>query len=408
MTTSHRQAHLGTTTPSRVTKMAQTVSYFVSFIALGLVTASLGPTIAGLAARTNTVLSEISIVFMARSLGYLLGSVLGGWLYDRMPGHPVMAAMIVAMGVTMALMPVIPLLWLLAFVCLITGMAQGTLDVGGNVLLVWVHGALVGPYMNALHFFFGVGAFVSPIIIAQIAQRGGDLDWAYWALALLMIPAAVWFLPLKSPTVHREPEETSGGRSKLALLALLVLFFFLYVGAEVSFGGWVFTYSTELGLADETAAAYLTSAFWGALTLARLLAIPIAIRFRPSAILLGDLVICLLSVAVVLVWPHSPAALWVASLGLGLGLASIFPTLMSLAERRMTVTGKVTGWFLIGSSAGGMFLPWLIGQLFEPVGPRVTMIAIGIDLALTVVVWAALARNGHGAESIVIGPAQEP
>jgi MFS transporter, FHS family, Na+ dependent glucose transporter 1 len=408
MATSERQAHLDSTMPSRATKMAQTAGYFISFIALGLVTASLGPTITGLAARTNTVLSEISIVFMARSLGYLLGSFLGGRLYDRMPGHPVMAAMVVAMGVTMALMPVISLLWLLAFVCLITGVAEGTLDVGGNALLVWVHGAKVGPYMNALHFFFGVGAFVAPIVIAQVVQRTGDIGWAYWTLALLMLPSAVWFAPTPSPVPHREPEGVSGGRSKLALMALLVMFFFLYVGAEVSFGGWVFTYSIELGLADEAAAAYLTSAFWGALTLGRLLAIPIAVRFRPSAILLGDLVICLLSVVVVLVWPHSSAALWVTSLGLGLGLASIFPTLMSLAERRMTVTGKMTGWFLIGSSAGGMFLPWLIGQLFESVGPRVTIIAIGIDLALTVAIWAVLSRNGHGADPIVAGPAREP
>ncbi len=52
------------------------------------------------------------------------------------------------------------------------------------------------------------------------------------------------------------------------------LFFFLYVGAEVGFGGWIFTYAVALDLGSETAAAYLTSAFWGALTFGRLLTIP--------------------------------------------------------------------------------------------------------------------------------------
>jgi fucose permease len=80
-------------------------------------------------------------------------------------------------------------------------------------------------------------------------------------------------------------------------------------------------------------------------------------------------------------------------MALGLGMASIFPTMIVLAESRMTVTGAVTGWFLVGSSAGGMTVPWLIGQLFESTGPRVTMLAILIDLLLAVVLWWVLTRQ---------------
>jgi fucose permease len=63
-------------------------------------------------------------------------------------------------------------------------------------------------------------------------------------------------------------------------------------------------------------------------------------------------------------------------------MASIFPTTILLAERRMTVTGQVTGWFFVGASAGGMCLPWLIGQLFESIGPQVVMITLLVDLIL--------------------------
>ena len=59
----------------------------------------------------------------------------------------------------------------------------------------------------------------------------------------------------------------------------------------------------------------------------------------------------------------------------------------------MTITGRVTGWFFVGASAGGMFLPWLIGQLFESIGPRVTMFIILIDLLVAVSVFAALILN---------------
>jgi FHS family Na+ dependent glucose MFS transporter 1 len=154
------------------------------------------------------------------------------------------------------------------------------------------------------------------------------------------------------------------------------------VGAEVGFAGWISTYTVELNIAGETVADLLTSAFWGALTLGRLLAIPIATRVRPRYILLGDLLGCLVSVGLMVIWPGSLAAVWLGALGLGLSMASIFPTTILLAERRMTVTGQVTGWFFVGASAGGMCLPWLIGQLFESIGPQVVMITLLVDLIL--------------------------
>ncbi len=47
------------------------------------------------------------------------------------------------------------------------------------------------------------------------------------------------------------------------------LFLMVYVGAEVSAGGYLYSYAVVEDLASETAAAYLTSLFWGALTLGK-------------------------------------------------------------------------------------------------------------------------------------------
>lgn len=378
-----------TTAGGRLTK---TAGYFAAFVALGLITASLGPTLPGLAEHTQSLLSEVSFLFTARSLGYLLGSFLGGRLYDRLPGHPVMGGMLLLMVGMMALAPLMPLLWLLTLVLLALGTAEGTVDVGGNTLLVWVHRHRVGPFMNGLHFFFGVGAFLSPIIIAQAVLMSGDITWAYWILALLIAPVAIWLLRMPSPADQTLDEDGVPVKARVnkLLVFLIAIFFFLYVGAEVSFGGWIFTYTVALNLASETAAAYLTSAFWGALTAGRLLAIPIAARFRPRYILLGDLLGCIISVMIMLLWPGSLVAAWAGTLGIGVSMASIFPTTLSLAERRMTITGQVTGSFFVGASLGGMTLPWIIGQLFESIGPRVTMFAILINVILALAIFAVL------------------
>jgi fucose permease len=358
-----------------------------------MVAASLGPTLPGLAAHTQTELREISYLFTARSLGYLIGSLLAGRLYDRIPGHPVIATALLITALTMALTPTIPLLWLLIAVLLIMGIAEGMVDVGGNTLLVWTHREKVGPYMNALHFFFGMGAFISPIIIAQTVKMSDDINWAYWTLALLILPISLWVLRLPSPKGQTDSEDSSAGQVNYLLVILIVFFFFLYVGAEVSFGGWVFTYAVELNLTNETVAAYLTSAFWGSLTIGRLITIPIAMRVRPRYILLTDLAGCLISIGLVLLWRDSLMALWTGTLGLGFSMASIFPTTLNLAERRMPISGHVMSWFFVGASSGAMLLPWLIGQLFDAVGPQMVMQAIMIDLTVMLGIFFVLSNQ---------------
>jgi FHS family Na+ dependent glucose MFS transporter 1 len=371
-------------------KVAVTTAYCAAFVALGGTTSLLGPTLPGLAENTQTVLSEISFLFSAQALGYMLGSILGGRLYDRLPGHPVMIATLLSIAVMMALVPLVSILWLLTFVLLLAGIAEGTLDVGGNTLLMWTHRHHVGPFMNALHFFFGVGAFLSPIIVAQSMLITDDIAWAYWVFALVLLPIAVGLWRLRSPIIQTMTEDSPTQQTNALLVFLVALFFFLYVGAEVSFGGWIFTYVTELGLTSESSAAYLTSAFWGAITVGRLLAIPIAARFSPGRILLADLGGAMFSLGLIVFWSDSLIAAWIGTVGAGLFLASAFPTTLALAERKISITGKVTSWFFVGVSLGGMFLPWFIGQLFESVGPRVTMVAILLDLLVAIGVIVAL------------------
>ena len=362
--------------------IARTIAYYASFIVLGLVASSLGPTLQGLAEHTGTLLSEISFVFLARSSGYLLGSILAGRVYDRLPGHWVMGGVLLLMALSAALAPVIPVLWLLAGVLLLLGIAEGMLDVGANTLLVWDHGAKVGPYMNGLHFFFGVGAFLSPIIAGWSVDLSGDINWTYWISAMAALPVGLWLLSLSSPSGQEASGDASRPAVNVTLLALIVVFFAFYVGAEISFGSWIFTYATKSGALTEKSAYVLNSIFWGALTLGRLISIPIAAKLKPRSILIGDLAGCLSGLIVILLFPGSSIAIWMGTVWVGFSMASCFPTMVSFAGQRMTTTGAVTSWFFVGASIGGMTLPWLIGQLFDSVGPRGMMVAVLIDLLL--------------------------
>ncbi len=362
------------------TPMKNTISYYVAFIALGIGNASLGPTLPGLAENTGSTISQISALFLWQSLGYLSGSIIGGWLYDRVAGHRLLAITLFGVVIFLALSPMTSWLLLLIIVMFLLGLMKGILDVGGNTLIVWLHGDKVGPYMNALHFFFGVGAFLSPVIVAQALSFNGGILWAYWIMALVILPVAIWFLQLPSPSIQTKEIDQADVTVNYWIVALIVLFFFMYAGAEVGFSGWIFTYAIDRNF-TEVNASYLNSAFWATFTIGRLLSIPIATRLRPRVILSLDLLGAIFSITLLILWSNSTVILWVSTLLYGLSIASVFPTILSLAERRMTISGQITGWFFAGASAGVMFWPWFIGQRFEQYGSSTMMTTLMVNLS---------------------------
>lgn len=371
------------TTP-RIKPLTLTFAYYVAFITLGATTAIGGPALPWLAEHTSSPLNLLSMIFVSGSLGYVVGSQFGGRAYDRFPGHRIQAIMIVGIAAAAAFVPVVRSLWYLVAVLFLLGIAQGALDVGCNILLTWVHGEKVGPFMNGLHFFFGIGTFVAPLIFAQVVSATGDIQWAYWLFCLISLPVAIWLWILPSPEVRKAAPHLPEKKTSTGLVVLFVAFFALYVGIEVGFGNWIYTYATRLGLADETVAAYLTSAFWGSFTVGRLLGIPISARLRPQTILVLDFAGTLAGFGIILLWPASSLALWIGTVVLGFSTASVFATAMSLAENRLGLTGSITGWFLVGAGIGLMFFPWFIGQLFERIGPLVTMPILTINTFLTI------------------------
>ena len=116
-------------------------------------------------------------------------------------------------------------------------------------------------------------------------------------------------------------------------------------------------------------AAYLTSAYWGSLTLGRLISVLIALRMKPRTMLLVDLVGCICAVALLLVFPFSAYSAWIGTIVLGFSIAALIPTTITFAEENMDISGRVMSCFVIGIGGGFMFFPWLIGQLFESKGP---------------------------------------
>ena len=358
-------------------------------LCLGLDTAVLGPTLPALAEQTHTPLGHMGWLFLAGAIGYPLGTTLGGRIFDRVRGPPVLGMAQLVTAVLIVLVPLSPWFWLLLGVLACKGFADGLVNTGANTLLVWTHGEKVGPYMNGLHFCFGAGAFLAPMLVAQVIGVTGGYRWAYWSLAVCATLVSLQLFTLSGhprPAHHHDTGASTlvGARIYYPLVIPAALFLFFYVGAEVAFGGWVYTYAVTLKLASTVGAAYLTSGFWLSFTLGRLLSIPLATRFTPPQIVLTALCTCLSLLAMVIIIPDSSVVLWMAALGLGFGMAPLWPTGFTLAGQSLTLTASVSGMILLGDSFGGVVLPWLVGQVMAVTGPR----------ALVYLVFGSLVGNG--------------
>lgn len=236
--------------------------------------------------------------------------------------------------------------------------------------------------MQAMHFFFGGGALLSPLVTSFALEfADGDVRLALYVQAAVCIPAAGFFGLTSSPRAppteeHDDQHDPTAGSApsarqrKQTIVAIFVsTFLALAVGAEVGFGGWLSTYCIRRYQTSETLGAIVTSAYWGSFTFGRLMGIPLSSRFTPRAMLLGDLVLGVFG-SLLMVASWSLWMLWAGSCCLGLAIATMFPSCVSLPPSLgLPVSGSLTSMFVIGSSLGEMIVPFGIGAAIDAFGP---------------------------------------
>lgn len=344
--------------------------YAIVYISVGIGISMLGPLLPFLADQVSVSLGQMGFAFTAQNLGYLIGSLSGGWLFDRVRTHRLMTLFLLVMILTGFLIPLMSWFSTLLIVLFFFGLGVGAIDVGTNLNMVWIFQSGVGPYLNALHFIFGIGAFFTPLIITTVlGWTGGSLSWAIWALMLLFIPGLLGLVSSPSPENPAAVKTESPEKvHHVGIILMLILAIFFAVGVQIGFSGWIFSYVSESGIADIATASRITALFWASLSLGRLIAIPISKKVAPGTMVLFNFSLLTLVVIFLLIWPIHPVMMWIGAAGVGLATSILFPMLLSYAKTLVNMTGRVTGLLFLGSSLGMMILPLLLGQMFDRFG----------------------------------------
>ena len=362
--------------------------YLSSFVVIGLSLTLLGPALSELRERSGSGIGEIGVLFAAQSLGYIVGALAGGRLFDRFDGHRVYAAFMALIAASLLLVPVFSSLIALFIVFVVLGATTSVIDVGANALIIWHLGSEVGRSMNLLHLCFGLGALSAPLVV------GINLELATTAGAIAAGATAVWALAVpapRAPTVDRE-EQTAVTNG---LLFVAATFFFMYVGLEVGFAGWIHTYGEELDFSAR-GATWLTATFWIAFTAGRLISAAVVNFVRPKVVLIVSCLAALLVAAAMVVADGALAAVWLGAAVMGLATAPQFPVMFAYLERRVRLTGSATAWFIGAAGLGGLVFPYLIGIVFDSIGARALPLASLVLALATLGAFANVNRRFGG------------
>ncbi len=334
--------------------------YFASFLVLGLALSVLGPALTQLRERSATGIGAIGVLFVGQSLGYIVGSFAAGRVFDRFDGHRVFAIGMCILAAGLGLVASFDSLSALFGVFVMIGLGGSAIDVGANTLIVWELRGSVGRSMNALHLCFGLGALSAPLLVHV------GLTAATRSAAVICVALAGCALAIPAPAVpERAREEHS--ETTYRLLVMFALFFFLYVGLEVGFAGWIHTYGEEIQFSD-LAATWLTTTFWLGFTSGRVLASALANRVAPHVMLVASCGLTLVAAVGLIVGDGRAGPVWVGTAMIGVATAPQFPVMLTYIERHVHVTGAATAWFIGGAGFGGLVFPWLIGRWFDASG----------------------------------------
>lgn len=265
--------------------------------------------------------------------------------------------------------------WMLFIFALPYGLGAGSIDAAVNH---YVANHYPSSVMNFLHCFYGVGAVISPYIMAlalKIARWNEGYRWTAY-IQLLILLVCILSLPLWKRNENPADEENQDGASiaesiKVPGVLPTLIAFFAYCSGEATCFLWTPSYfaATKTGLSDERIASFGALIF-GGLMLGRLISAFISNRLGDRRLIRLGVAVELLGILLVLL---PMKAYIVAALGfviIGSGMGPIYPAIQHMAPSNFGkhYSAAVIGLQMASAYIGSTLMPMVFGNLQQAVG----------------------------------------
>lgn len=266
--------------------------------------------------------------------------------------------------------------WMLFIMAIPYGLGAGAIDASINNYVAMHYS---GSVMNFLHCFYGVGAMISPYIMAaalRSARWNEGYRWtAYLQIAILAV--CILSLPLWKRNQTKEEEETlknsAGIREvvKIPGAVQTLIAFFAYCSGEATCFLWVpsFFAGTKKGISAGRIASF-GSLIFGGLMLGRLIAGFISNRFGDRKMIRMGIVLELMGILVVMLPFPGYLVTAVGFVMIGTGMGPVYPAIQHMAPENFgrKNSAAMIGLQMASAYVGSTFMPMVFGLLQQALG----------------------------------------
>jgi FHS family glucose/mannose:H+ symporter-like MFS transporter len=387
------------------------IAAHAAFVPVGIVTVLLGPLLPILSARWSLNYSQAGSLFTAQFLGATVGVVISGVMVSRWGYWFAINAGLLAMAAGVGTLAFSSRsLGLVCIACY--GIGLGFAIPAINLLVAEINPERRSAALNLLNFSWSVGAVACPFIVAAAAKIDRiQLFLAALAGFLLLVllgiaampssfaePGKLESFPVETAPVRKDgrpdvPQEPAvplppwNHRSLVVMSAL----FFLYVGTENGFGGWIASYAKSLGTSSSTLPVMTPSFFYAAIMLGRWMA-PLVLRKADEIkTARAGLSIACIGMAGLVLSRNMPLVVISAAVA-GLGLAAVYPiTISRLSQEFGPAAARAGSVVFTMCNFGGAFLPWVVGYTSQQF--KDLRAGLGVPLAATVLMYILYQRS---------------
>lgn len=265
--------------------------------------------------------------------------------------------------------------WMLFLFAVPYGLGAGAIDASVNHYVANHYSSSV---MNFLHCFYGVGAVISPCIMAhalKVARWNEGYRWtAYIQAGILLV--CILSLPLWKKSEASAEEKTGddagiGETLKVPGVLLTLIAFFAYCSGEATCFLWTPSYfaGTRAGLSDETIASF-GSLIFGGLMLGRLISGFISNRLGDKRLIRIGIAVELIGVLMVILPLQGYVVAAIGFIIIGTGMGPVYPAIQHMAPSNFGKrhSAAVIGLQMASAYIGSTFMPMVFGHIQQAIG----------------------------------------
>lgn len=283
--------------------------------------------------------------------------------------------------------------WMLLVCAIPYGLGAGAIDAAMNH---YVANNYSGAVMNFLHCFYGVGAMISPYLMAlaiKVAHWNEGYRWtAFLQIGILLVVISSWSLWQQNDSKADESKIDSAGIKETikqpGVMATL-LAFFAYSAGEATCFLWVPSYfaGTRTGISSELVASF-GSLIFGGLMLGRLIAGFIANRLGDRRMIRSGTMVELIGILLTALPIKGYLVAAIGFLIIGIGMGPIYPSIQHMAPINFgkRYSAAVIGLQMAFAYTGSTFMPTVFGILQQKLGiwimPLYLLVFAGLSFAL--------------------------